>query len=251
MTDRGRHGEPSAERATDGAAPAPVPALDLERRRLLAFLRKLPHDFGNAILPFRIAGDLLRRAEGDPAVIEQVARILDEQSAHAQRLIDELDRTSKVLRGELATRPRPCDLEQVVAQGVEAARRHMSPSLEISVVKAAAPVVLEADPNQLASAIEELVDNAARFAGNDPIQVEIESTGDAAVVRVRDSGPGIPPDRLEHIFDPFVAADTVDSGWGIGLGFVRLVATSHGGTISAAPGAGGHGLVMTLRLPLR
>ena len=153
MTDRGRHGEPSAERATDGAAPAPVPALDLERRRLLAFLRKLPHDFGNAILPFRIAGDLLRRAEGDPAVIEQVARILDEQSAHAQRLIDELDRTSKVLRGELATRPRPCDLEQVVAQGVEAARRHMSPSLEISVVKAAAPVVLEADPNQLASAI--------------------------------------------------------------------------------------------------
>ena len=68
---------------------------------------------------------------------------------------------------------------------------------------------------------------------------------------MRDSGPGIPPDRLEHIFDPFVAADTVDSGWGIGLGFVRLVATSHGGTISAAPGAGGHGLVMTLRLPLR
>jgi signal transduction histidine kinase len=254
MADRGRRGEPGAgsERAADTAAPpAALPAAaQPDLRRLLAFLRKLPHDFGNAILPFRIAGDLLRRAEGDPAVIEQVARILDEQSEHAQRLIEDLDRTSKVLRGELVTRARPCDLEQVVAQGVEAARRHVSPAVEIEVVKAARPVEIVADPTQLAGAIEEVVDNAARFAGHHPIRVETESDGDTAVVRVTDGGPGIAPDRLDHVFDPFVAADTVESGWGIGLCFVRLVASSHGGTIVAAPGDDGSGLVMTLRLPL-
>jgi signal transduction histidine kinase len=251
MADRGRRGEPSDERAADAAAaPAALPpAAKPDLRRLLAFLRKLPHDFGNAILPFRIAGDLLRRAEGDSAVIEQVARILDEQSDHAQRLIEDLDRTSKVLRGELVTRARRCDLDQVVAQGVEAARRHVSPAVEINVVKAAPPVELVADPTQIAGAIEELVDNAARFAGHHPIQVETERDGDTVVVRVRDEGSGIAPDRLEQVFDPFVAADSVESGWGIGLCFVRLVATNHGGTISAAPGDHGQGLVMTLRLP--
>ena len=70
-------------------------ALDADRRRLLAFLRKLPHDFANAILPFRIAGDLLRRADGDPVAVEQVARILDEQSDHAQRLIDDLEQIGR------------------------------------------------------------------------------------------------------------------------------------------------------------
>jgi signal transduction histidine kinase len=240
MTDRGRDAAPSAR-----------PILDPERRRLLGFLRKLPHDFGNAILPFRIAGDLLRRADGDPAVVDQVARILDDQSAHAQRLIDDIERTSRVLRGELVTRPRRCDLEQVVEQGIDAARRQSSPSIEISMAKPAEPIEIEADGTQLAAAIEELVDNAARFAGSQPIRVEVVRDGDAAIVYVRDQGPGIAADRIDQIFEPFVAADTVDSGWGIGLGFVRLVASNHGGTVAATPGDDGHGLVMTLRIPLR
>ena len=252
MADRDRRAEPDAEQANDAAAApaAAPPVVYADPRRLLAFLRKLPHDFGNAILPFRIAGDLLRRAEGDPAMIDQVARILDDQSEHAQRLIEDLDRASKVLRGELVTRPRPCDLAQVVAQGVEAARRHVSPSVEIELANAATPMEIQADPTQLANAIEELVDNAARFAGNHPIQVVLERAGDTAVGRVCDAGPGIAPDRLEQVFEPFVAADSVESGWGIGLGYVRLVATSHRGTVSAAPGTDGDGLVVTLRLPV-
>jgi signal transduction histidine kinase len=220
------------------------------RRRLLAFLRKLPHDFANAILPFRIAGDLLRRADGDPAILDQVSRILEDQSLQAQRLIDDLDRTVRVLLGEIPTRPRKCDLEEVVAQGISAARRHAPPSVEIAMTPPRAPIEIEADPTQLSAAVEELVDNAARFAGNRPITVELERTDADASIRVRDGGPGIARDRLEQIFEPFVAADTVDSGWGIGLGFVRLVAASHGGSITATPGADGQGLLMTLRIPL-
>jgi len=223
---------------------------DDERRALLAFLRKLPHDFANAILPFRIAGDLLRRADGDPAILEQVARILEDQSQQAQRLIDDLDRTVRVLRGAIPTRPSSCDLEQVVAQGISAARRHAPPSVEIAMTPPRAPIAIEADPAQLSAAVEELVDNAARFAGSRPITVELDQADGHASIRVRDGGPGIAHDRIDQIFEPFVAADTVDSGWGIGLGFVRLVAASHGGSITAAPGSDGHGLLMTLRLPL-
>jgi signal transduction histidine kinase len=138
----------------------------------------------------------------------------------------------------------------VVAQGVSAARRHAPPSVEITLAPPRAPIEVEADPVQLASAVEELVDNAARFAGSRPIRVELERAGDTALVRVRDAGPGIAGERLAQIFEPFVAADTVDGGWGIGLGFVRLVAASHRGSITASPGSDGRGLVMTLSLPL-
>ena len=236
------------ERVGDKAGGAPP---DDERRRLVAFLRKLPHDFANAILPFRIAGDLLRRADGDPAILDQVSRILEDQSLQAQRLIEDLERTRRVLIGEIPTRPRKCDLEQVVAQGVSTARRHAPPSVEIAMIPPRAPIELEVDPAQLSAAVEELVDNAARYAGSRPIRVELERAGDEVLVSVSDGGPGIARERLEQVFEPFVAAETVDGGWGIGLGFVRLVAASHGGSISASPGNDGHGLVMTLRLPVR
>lgn len=250
MADRERS-ERRTEPVRGGVGDSARPQLDADRRRLLGFLRKLPHDFANAILPFRIAGDLLHRADGDAAIVEQVTRILDDQSAQAQRLIDDLDRTVRVLLGELPTRARRCDLEQVVADGIAAARLHAPPSVEIALIAPPEAIELEADPLQLAAAVEELVDNAARFAGNHPIRVELERAGDQAVVRVRDGGPGIAPDRLEQVFEPFVAAETVDSGWGIGLGFVRLVAASHRGSIEGGPGADERGLVMTLRLPLK
>jgi signal transduction histidine kinase len=251
MKDRERNQQGPQRGPADGLGASSRPAPTDEQRRLLAFLRKLPHDFANAILPFRIAGDLLRRAGGDAAILEQVSRILEDQSQLAQHLVDDLDRTVRVLLGEIPTRPRSCDLEQVVAQGIAAARRHAPPSVEIALTAQRAPIEIEADPAQIAAAVEELVDNAARFAGGRPISVELAQEDGAALVRVRDGGPGIAPDRLDQIFDPFVAAETVDSGWGIGLGFVRLVATSHGGSITAAPGNDGHGLVMTLRLPRR
>jgi signal transduction histidine kinase len=242
------------ERVTDtatGAAGGDArPPVDGQRRWLLGFLRKLPHDFANAILPFRIAGDLLRRADGDTAIVDQVTRILDDQSANAQRLIDDLDRTVRVVLGELPTRRRPCELGKVVGEGIAAARRHAPPSVEIALIAPPEPIELDADPTQLAAAVEELVDNAARFAGNNPIRVELERAGDDAVIRVRDGGPGIAPDRLEQLFEPFVAANTIDSGWGIGLGFVRLVAAAHGGSIDGTPGTDGSGLVMTLRFPI-
>jgi signal transduction histidine kinase len=236
-----------------GAQPArsEPPATVYESRRLLRFLRKLPHDFANAVLPFQIAADLMRRADGDPATLQQVQQLLEAQSAQAQRLVDDLERTVRVLRGHVDIRPEPCDLVQVVENGIKAARTAAAPSVQLERAYAQTPVELEADPRLLAAAVEELVDNAARFAGMHPIRIEAERAGDHAVVRVCDQGPGLHEALADSVFEPFVAAETVESGWGIGLGFVRLVAAAHGGTIAAAPGPGGRGVTMTLRVPLR
>jgi signal transduction histidine kinase len=235
---------------TGGHELAPSAPRDSERRRLLRFLRKLPHDFANAILPFQIAGDLLRRANGDPVVIEQVRRILDEQSVHARRLIEDLDRAARVLRGDLEVERHAIDLRAAVEQGIAAARARVSPAVVIETSSPAAPVELAGDGELLAAAVEELVDNAARFAGDQTIQVELERTADAATVRVRDRGPGIASDRLDSVFEPFAGSEAMESGWGVGLGFARLVAIAHGGSLTLAAGDDGRGLVATLRLPL-
>ena len=237
-----------AERSRESGEPAALPAR--EQRRLLAFLRKLPHDFANAILPFQIAADLLRRADGDAETLDQVQRMLEEQSAQAQRLIEELDRTVRVLRGELEVNPSPCELEPVVERGIAAALGKNAPSVRIERVFAPQPIEVEADAGRLAAAVEELVDNAARFAGSQPIRVEIDRSEAAAVVRVVDRGPGIADDRMGVLFEPFAAAEAVESGWGIGLGFVRLVARAHGGSLTVERGAQGRGMAMTIRLPL-
>ncbi|HVR29450.1 MAG TPA: HAMP domain-containing sensor histidine kinase, partial [Thermoanaerobaculia bacterium] len=191
-----------------------------------------------------------RRADGDAATLDQVQRMLEEQSGQAQRLIEELDRTVRVLRGEIEIRPKRCDLAQVVDDGIAAAKSRNAPNLRIERISPAAPIGIEADPEHLSAAVEELIDNAARFAGTMPIRVELEREGDAALVHVRDDGPGIPADRLEQLFEPFAAAESAESGWGIGLGYVRLVASAHRGSLQAAPGPEGKGLVMTLRLPV-
>jgi signal transduction histidine kinase len=234
---------------TDAREIAATGMSDRDRRRLLRFLRKLPHDFANAILPFQIAGDLLRRAD-DAATLDQVRRILDDQSVQAQRLVDELERTVQVLRGSLDAKRVTCDLEVVVARGVEAVRSHVPPSIEIQVESPPAPIQLDVDPRLLTAAVEELVANAARFAGTQPIRVELDRDEEAALVRVVDRGPGIAIDRLDSVFEPFVASDAVESGWGIGLSYVRLVASTLGGSIAASPGPDGKGLAMTLRVPL-
>jgi signal transduction histidine kinase len=239
-------GDPTGGRAAREEAALAV----YDARRLLRFLRKLPHDFANAVLPFQIAADLLRRAEGDPATIEQVQQLLEAQSAQAQRLVDDLDRAVRVLRGHLDLHPERCDLVRVVESGVTAARTAALPSVVVERAYPPAPVEVRADPQQLAAAIEELVDNAVRFAGMHPIRVEVERTAHEALVHVCDQGPGIHHERHESVFEPFVGADTVESGWGIGLGFVRLVAAAHGGSVAASPGAQGRGVTMTLRLPL-
>jgi signal transduction histidine kinase len=227
---------------------APDPSHEPSRRRLLAFLRKLPHDFANAILPFQIASDLLRRADGDPAVVRQVQHILEQQSGQASRLVEALERTSRVLRGELELHREPCDLGQVVGAGIDGASRRSAGEADIELVAPASPITIDVDRRRLAAAVEELVDNATRFAGG-PVRVELALDGDDAVVRVSDGGPGIPAERLQSLYEPFTAAEAVESGWGIGLGFARLVAAAHGGSLDGAAGAGGAGLVMTLRLP--
>ena len=115
-------------------------------------------------------------------------------------------------------------------------------------------IKVNGDAGLLRSAIENIVRNAIFYSGaNGRIDVSLEKSGDAAVVSVRDNGPGVPEAALPLLFKPFYRVDdsrgTTTGGMGLGLAIVRNAVAVHGGTVSAKNVAP-HGLEVELRLPM-
>jgi signal transduction histidine kinase len=113
------------------------------------------------------------------------------------------------------------------------------------------PVVLNANPAAIKAMVTNLVMNAVKYAGG--AEVSLTLADDHAVLEVRDRGPGIPPEDLDHVFEPFFRGERSRNrdtgGVGLGLPSARAVARAHGGEVDLANRAGG-GLIATVRLPV-
>ncbi|HEY0781068.1 MAG TPA: ATP-binding protein, partial [Thermoanaerobaculia bacterium] len=100
----------------------------------------------------------------------------------------------------------------------------------------------------LSRAVRNLLENALRASlGGGRVVVRLEQNGTRATIAVRDSGPGVPPDLLPRIFDPYFS--THDTGTGLGLPIARRIAEEHGGDITARNRESG-GLEVAIRLPV-
>jgi two-component system sensor histidine kinase CpxA len=153
-----------------------------------------------------------------------------------------------------ATSPRrdAVRLDQLVGEVVDDARfEHPSSRVELTT---SGPIELRGDADGLKSAIENVVRNALIYGDpSQPIEVEATATGDQALVRVLDRGPGVPEGELSRIFEPFYRTDKSrdhqKGGQGIGLAITTRVTELHGGSVSARNRSGG-GLEIDLTLPL-
>jgi two-component system sensor histidine kinase MprB len=145
---------------------------------------------------------------------------------------------------ELETATTEVRLDLLVAEAIDRARAHAA---EREVALTAEPSVVDARPDRLARAVNNLLDNAIKFSpATTPVEV---SVADGTVI-VRDHGPGIPAPELGQVFDRFHRGAGVRDvpGSGLGLAIVKQVAEAHGGTVEAANADGG-GAVFRLRLP--
>jgi CheY-like chemotaxis protein len=128
-------------------------------------------------------------------------------------------------------------------------RRH-----ELFVSVPAEGLLVDVDETRLAQMIEHLLTNAALYTPpGGRIEVTAERAGGSVVLRVRDNGIGIDPERLPSLFDMFVQGeggrDRSGGGLGLGLSLVRMLTMLHGGMVSAESDGVGHGSVFTLQLP--
>ena len=231
---------------------------DLDRRKN-EFLATLAHELRNPLAPISHATELLARlkdGEVDRAAAEGARKVIERQVTHLVRLIDDLIDVSRISHGKVGLRTERVTLASVVESAVEAARpfflgrRHA-----LDVVLPATPVVLDGDPIRLAQIITNLLSNAARYTEpGGKVLLEASRGRDELVLRVVDSGIGIPPAELAHIFTMFAQVATTPAvdhgGLGIGLALAKQLAELHGGSLTAASEGPGKGSVFTFRLPL-
>jgi signal transduction histidine kinase/integral membrane sensor domain MASE1 len=219
------------------------------------FLALLGHELRNPLAPIRNALEVLRTKKDEPLVAAQMHEIMQRQTAHMVRLVDDLLDVSRITRGKVGLRRERVDLGTAVRRTAEA----MQPLLEerghrLSVSLPSAPVAVDADPTRLEQVLSNLLVNAARFTpDHGTISFSVAREGDQAVISVRDDGIGIRREMLNRIFDAFAQADRlperVQEGLGLGLTLVRSLVEMHGGTVTVASEGTGRGSEFVVRLP--
>ena len=195
----------------------------------------------------RIAGDLTPAATRTLDAIEHGAR-------RVLRMVDELLILAEGREGEVRLWTAICDLGDMVAVVAEAwkpAARAAGLTLADDIQKG---LLLRADPNAIERILANLVSNAIKFTPKGgTIDISVTSSGDRAVLEVRDNGPGIDADLRKRLFGRFErgvrATGTAIGGSGLGLSLVKELTEAHGGTVSVGDNEGG-GTVFRVELPL-
>jgi len=231
---------------------------DVDKRKD-RFLAILAHELRNPLAPVRNGIELLRLGADngvDPETAREVCGIIERQVVQMVRLIDDLLDISRINTGKIQLRRERIDLTDVVRDAVETARpgidlgRH-----QLDVMLPADPILIEGDRTRLSQVVQNLLNNAAKFTKpGGRIAISAASEGDFAILRVRDSGIGIPPEMLTRIFEVFTQVDNAlersHTGLGIGLSLVRVLVGMHGGKVAAQSEGTGRGSEFVIHLPL-
>jgi signal transduction histidine kinase/DNA-binding response OmpR family regulator len=220
------------------------------------FLSMLAHELRNPLAPIRNAVEVMKLSGSSPPDVEWAREVIDRQIRQLARLVDDLLDVSRITRGKIELRTQPLDLEPVVAQAVEASRPFIeSKNHQLQVAVAPEPLRVNGDPARLSQILTNLLINAAKYTEEGgQIFLNARREGSDAVVCVRDTGVGIPPEMLAAVFDLFIqveqSIDRSQGGLGVGLTLVRRLVELHGGVVYATSAGPGQGSEFTVRLPM-
>ena len=218
------------------------------------FMAILGHELRNPLSPILTALQLMR-ARGDTTTARE-QQVIERQVRHLMRLVDDLLDVSRIARGKVDLKIERIDIADVIAKAVETA----SPLLEarqhtLQIQVPAGLAIVAADPARLTQVFSNLLTNAAKYTpAGGRILVTADVREQDVAVSVRDTGVGIAPDMLPHIFDAFVQGpqwvDRAQGGLGLGLTIVRSLVERHGGAVTAVSEGPGRGSELVVRLPL-
>ena len=171
-------------------------------------------------------------------------------------MIDDLLDVSRIVNGTLRLAPQPVDLFAVAQAALDTARPLAATrNVQLALTGSPGNRIVNGDAGRLQQVISNLLANAVKFTPEGGhVGVFIESSNDHMEVRVVDTGQGISPDFLPHVFERFRQADGATTqrhtGLGLGLAIVRQLVELHGGTVHAASPGVGRGATFTVRLPM-
>jgi two-component system CheB/CheR fusion protein len=227
---------------------------DVDRRKD-EFLAMLSHELRNPLGAIRNSLSVLSRARD----AEQAARsrsIIDRQVSLLTRIVDDLLDVTRIARGKIELQRERIELAELVRRTLDDHRLSFEAAgIRLEGRFEAGQFWIDADPSRLEQVLGNLLANAEKFTPRGgEVQVSLRRDGDRRVaLRVRDTGAGIEPDVLPHVFESFVQApQTMDrsrGGLGLGLSMVRGLIELHGGAVAVASEGAGRGTEVTIRLP--
>jgi signal transduction histidine kinase len=231
-------------------------ALRESDRRKGEFLAMLSHELRNPLAPIRTALHLLDAANGSPAAARRAREVLDRQTAHLVKLVDDLLDMTRISKGRVELRRTRLDLRDVLRRTCEDHRALLEGAgIEVRCEPGAEPLWVDADETRVAQVMGNLLQNAVRFTPpGGAVNLVAATSGEAAEIRVRDTGAGLEPGQLAHLFEPFAQAPQglarTRGGLGLGLAIVKGLVELHGGRVAARSDGPGAGSEFTVSFPL-
>ncbi|AEG93240.1 candidate histidine kinase, hybrid [Ramlibacter tataouinensis TTB310] len=239
-----------------GVLKAAAEALQKADQRKDEFLATLAHELRNPLAPVVNAVTILRSPRATDEMRTRMLELMERQTRHLVRLVDDLLEVSRITRGKIELRLERTDLRAIAQACVDAAGEAIREAQhQVSLRVPAEPVWVQADPARMKQVIDNLLNNAIKYTPHGgTIEVEVAHAQGRACIRVQDNGAGIPPDMLDGVFELFAQVDhtigRARGGLGIGLALVRQLVALHQGEVTAASGGIDAGSTFTVRLPL-
>jgi two-component system, OmpR family, sensor histidine kinase MtrB len=227
------------------ALEAKITALSEAQARERRFTSDVSHELRTPLTALVAEASLLaEHLDQMPEDARRPAELLVNDVARLRDLVEDLMEISRLDAGEARVREEPVDVGSLVATAVRSRRWDDRVSIDRD------SVVVTTDPRRLERIVANLIGNALEHAGRD-VAVRVARDGLGAFVEVTDAGPGIPPDRLPHVFDRFYKADSSRAGPGSGLGLAIALENARllGGDLDVWSEVG-RGTRVTLRLPM-
>ena len=233
-----------------------VEELKIVDRRKDDFLATLAHELRNPLAPIRNAAAILQMIHVDHPELQWCRDIIEQQVSQISRLLDDLLDLSRITRDRLELRRERVELTRVIQEAVDISRPLIDEfQHDLTVSTPSEPIDVVADEVRLTQVLSNLLNNAAKYT--DPggkIWLSAERQGVDLVVSVKDTGIGIPADKLDEVFAMFSqlhrSLEQTRQGLGVGLTLVKRLVEMHGGTIEVKSDGPGKGTEFIVRLPI-
>jgi PAS domain S-box-containing protein len=229
--------------------------LEVSSRRISEFLATLAHELRNPLAPVRNAIGVMQLEAGLTERMRSCRDIIDRQTTHLGRLVDDLLDMGRITTGKIELRMARVEVADIVARGVELVRPFTDERGQSVDVRMPADVpAVHGDSTRLVQVVQNLLNNASKFSPRgSSIAIDVAEEQNAVVLKVTDTGRGITARGLTTIFDLFVQEDhylnPTEAGLGIGLTLCRSIVEMHGGSVAASSPGLNQGSTFTVRLP--
>jgi signal transduction histidine kinase/ActR/RegA family two-component response regulator len=222
------------------------------------FLAMLGHELRNPLSAIATAAHVLSLDRSRDESADHAQRVINRQVRHLARLVDDLLDVTRVTTGKVTLAHEPVDFSALVLRSIDSLELSSresdhgpGPQLQVEVEPG---LWVHGDPTRLEQIVTNLLTNAIKYTpAGGSVRVVAGAEDDRIVIRVADTGIGIEPELLPHIFERFIQADTGPArghgGLGLGLTLVKHFVELHRGEVSAASDGAGRGSVFTVSLP--